>query len=78
MIYGQPASDAPLDQGDLIDNCPILRISGFRADLGQPESVDYEGRPRRARLQAPYREHLAKHFGDTFSRIGLPRPYETM
>jgi len=33
---------------------------------------------RRARLQTPYREHLAKHFADTFSRIGLPRPYETL
>ena len=29
---------------------------------------------RRARLQTPYREHLGKHFADTFSRIGLPRP----
>jgi hypothetical protein len=33
---------------------------------------------RRARIQAPYREHLAKHFADTFSRIGLPTPYETL
>jgi hypothetical protein len=33
---------------------------------------------RRARLQSLYREHLAKHFADTFSRIGLPRPYETL
>jgi hypothetical protein len=33
---------------------------------------------RRARLQIPYREHLAKHFADTFSRIGLPQPYETL
>ena len=33
---------------------------------------------RRARIQTPYREHLAKHFADTFSRIGLPRPYETL
>jgi hypothetical protein len=32
---------------------------------------------RRARLLPPYREHLAKHFADTFSRIGLPQPYET-
>jgi len=32
---------------------------------------------RRARLQTPYREHLAKHFADTFSRIGLPEPYAT-
>ena len=27
---------------------------------------------RPARLLTPYREHLAKHFADTFSRIGLP------
>jgi hypothetical protein len=33
---------------------------------------------RRARVQPLYREHLAKHFADTFSRIGLPRPYETL
>jgi hypothetical protein len=32
---------------------------------------------RRARLLSPYREHLAKHFADTFSRIGLPEPYAT-
>jgi hypothetical protein len=33
---------------------------------------------RRARLLTPYREHLAKHFADTFSRIGLPEPYDTL
>jgi hypothetical protein len=32
---------------------------------------------RRARLLSPYREHIAKHFADTFSRIGLPEPYDT-
>lgn len=32
---------------------------------------------RRARIQPLYREHLAKHFADTFSRIGLPEPYPT-
>ena len=25
----------------------------------------------------PYREHLAQHFATTYSRIGLPVPYET-
>lgn len=30
---------------------------------------------RRARVQPLYREHLAKHFTDTYSRIGLPEPY---
>lgn len=29
-------------------------------------------------LVAGYPIHLAKHFADTFSRIGLPRPYETL
>jgi hypothetical protein len=32
---------------------------------------------RKARVQPLYREHLAKHFADTYSRIGLPAPYET-
>ena len=32
---------------------------------------------RLARLQPLYREHLAKHFADTYSRIGLPEPYAT-
>jgi hypothetical protein len=32
---------------------------------------------RRARVQPLYREHLARHFADTYSRIGLPEPYET-
>lgn len=32
---------------------------------------------RAARLGTPYREHLAKHFSDTYSRIPLPEPYET-
>src|SRR5262249_12358720 len=32
---------------------------------------------RRARVQPLYREHLATHFADTYSRIGLPEPYPT-
>lgn len=32
---------------------------------------------RRARVQPLYREHLAKHFVDIYSRIGLPEPYQT-
>src|SRR5262249_38406058 len=32
---------------------------------------------RPARIQPLYREHLAKHFADTYSRIGLPEPYAT-
>lgn len=37
-----------------------------------------QGGQRRGRVRILYREHLAKHFADTFSRIGLPRPYETL
>ena len=29
MIYQLPALDEPLDQGDIIDGCPILQIAGF-------------------------------------------------
>jgi hypothetical protein len=32
---------------------------------------------RKARVQPLYREHLAKHFADTYNRIGLPEPYAT-
>ena len=32
---------------------------------------------RRARVGPLFREHLARHFADTYSRIGLPEPYET-
>ncbi len=31
----------------------------------------------KARIQPLYREHLARHFADTYSRIGLPEPYAT-
>jgi hypothetical protein len=32
---------------------------------------------RLCRVVTPYREHLAQHFSVTYSRIGLPEPYET-
>jgi len=32
---------------------------------------------RIAHLESLYREHLAQHFSNTYSRIGLPMPYET-
>jgi hypothetical protein len=167
MIYSTPTPQAPVDQGDLIDACPVLTIQTF--DLAQPAEVAVKTTPQRvlvltqtcdlanekatavnvtevfdaqflidaqlfkpadirgplragrvwgwyflpadaalglgemildlrrlhtvrldllrelcrtgkrpARVQPLYREHLAKHFADTFSRIGLPRPYETL
>ena len=29
-------------------------------------------------IVSPYREHLAKHFADTFSRVALPNPPKTV
>ena len=166
MIYQLPVSDISLDQGDIVDGCPILQIVKFddarptspqvacsthrvvvltqacdlanqktqritvaivydaeflvaqgivtKADVRGPiragrvygwyflprsrecdfsesivdlrqlytipreilQSLCAAGK-RKARIQPLYREHLAKHFADTFSRIGLPEPYDT-
>lgn len=32
---------------------------------------------RQGRINTPYREHLAQHLATTYSRIGLPFPYQT-
>ena len=166
MIYQLPTAEEPLDQGDIIDGCPILQVALFdpqqpatpkvacsisrvvvltqtcdlanqktqrgavaivhnaqrlvdqnivraaeirgpiRAgrvygwyflpadihlgldesivDLRQLHTVPLEVLKtlcglggRKTRIQPLYREHLAKHFADTYSRIGLPLPYET-
>ena len=167
MIYDHPADDDPLDQGDLIDGCPVLCVDNYSLNGPTPVGVGYDvvrvivmtqtcdfanqkvttgivaevfdaqatvkhgmvkatdihgpiqggrvwgwyflpadaalGLPemvvdlrrlhtvrldllrdlgragrRRGRVRTLYREHLAKHFADTYSRIGLPRPYETI
>ena len=36
MIYQMPAIHDPLDQGDIIDGCPVLQIAGF--DPANPTS----------------------------------------
>lgn len=33
---------------------------------------------RKCAIESPYREHLAKHFADTFSRVALPNPAKTV
>lgn len=166
MIFQSPRVDEPIDQGDIVDGCPILSLDQYdpesvtapkinvspcrvlvltqACDLAQGKAttatvaVVYEARTlvdqgllkaadvrgpirsgrvfgwyflpmddegglpevivdlrqlhtvrldllavfcqrglRRARLCSPFREHLAKHFADTYSRIGLPLPYAT-
>ena len=59
MIYGGPTPFDPIEQADASTCC-----SRFANAVNDD-----------ARLLSPYREHLAKHFADTFSRIGLPVPY---
>lgn len=167
MIYDAPLAASPVDQGDIVNQCPVLAITSFDPNTGQPQQAEFESRrvivltqtcdlahekttaahvaevfdaellvkqetlkpadikgpiragrvwgwyflpaapqlsvpemivdlrrlhtvrldllrtlcqagQRCARVRPIYREHLAKHFADTFSRIGLPRPYETM
>jgi hypothetical protein len=171
MIYDLPLPGEPIDQGDIIDRCPILRIAHFNLDelasdafdsleiegafsrvvvltqtcdlanqkttvanvalvrdaeelvqQGILKAADVRGPIRagrvygwyfipkcdehrlpesiidlrqlhtvrvdlltalcargfrRARIQPLYREHLAKHLADTYSRIGLPQPYHS-
>jgi len=40
MIYQRPPTDSPVDQGDIIDGCPVLRVTRF--DVQQPDSPDIE------------------------------------
>ena len=166
MIYDSPQPEEPIDQGDLIDACPVAAIVDFHldsldtakveldlhrvlvltqtcdlanrkgdtavaasvfdaqwlVDQGILKAVDVKGPiragrvwglyflpaqsklgleemivdlrrlhtvridllstlcragRRRGRVRPLYREHLARHFADTFSRIGLPQPYDT-
>ena len=64
---------------------PALGLSEMIVDLRRLHTVRIDhlrnwclAGHRLARVQPLYREHLARHFAETFGRIGLPRPYETM
>lgn len=71
-LYFLPAQ-SELGLGEMIVD--FRRLHTVRLDL---LTTLCRGGGRRARVPPLYREHLAKHFADTFSRIGLPRPYETL
>ena len=45
-------------------------------DSPLPDALVDQGK-RRGRIRPLYREHLARHFAETYARIGLPQPYET-
>src|SRR5262245_49827144 len=42
MIYDLPAADAQLDQGDLIDDCPINLVRSFALDRSTQPLVDFD------------------------------------
>src|ERR1700722_14910305 len=65
--YFFPA-DANLSLSEMIVD--LRRLHTVRLDLLR---TLFQAGKRRARVQPLYREHLAKHFADTFSLIGLPR-----
>jgi hypothetical protein len=71
-VYGWYFLPASLDLGLNEMIVDLRQIHTVRLDL--LTSLCHRGK-RRGRLQSPYREHLARHFTDTFSRIGLPDPY---
>ncbi len=73
LLFSRQYEDAAKMLNEMIVD--LRRIHTIRLDLLM--TLCSAGK-RRARLQIPYREHLAKHFADTFSRIGLPQPYETL
>lgn len=71
-LYFLPADDG-LGLPEMIVD--FRRLHTVKIDLLRTLCRDGQ---RRGRIQPLYREHLAKHFADTYSRIGLPRPYETL
>ncbi len=70
--YFLPASAAPVEIPESIVDLRDLHTVPRRAI--QRLIADNQ---RIGRIVTPYREHLAQHFAVTYSRIGLPEPYET-
>ena len=73
LLASRRSADAALGLPEMIAD--LRRLHTVKLDVLR--ALCAAGR-RAGRVQPLYREHLAKHFADTFSRIGLPRPYETL
>jgi len=71
-LYFLPAAPAPIELIESVVDLHNLPTIPRRA----LELLAAEGK-RVCRLQTPFREHLAQHFGVTYMRIGLPEPYTT-
>jgi hypothetical protein len=70
--YFLPAAPAPINLDEAIVDLRELhtierRILEYLVSAGK----------RVGRIQTPWREHLAQHFGTTYTRIALPEPYAT-
>jgi hypothetical protein len=75
LVYGWyflPAAPPPVPLPETIVDLRDLHTVS-RAVL---ERLVADGK-RLCRLVTPYREHLAQHLAVTYSRIGLPEPYDT-
>ena len=40
MIYGLPGIQEPIDQGDIIDGCPTLNVTGYDVAGLHPPQID--------------------------------------
>jgi hypothetical protein len=76
LVYGWyflPTAPAPINVPEsIVDLHDVHTVS--RRVL---EHLAAQGH-RVARFVTPYREHLAQHFTVTYSRIGLPEPFESV
>src|SRR5437899_2361689 len=61
MIYDRPSADAAIDQGDLIDGCPVLDLKDYRPGQGlgrylglhRPAAAVRDGVRRRSHSPCP-------------------------
>jgi hypothetical protein len=70
--YFLPAAPAPINLAESIVDLRELHTIERRT----LEYLIGAGK-RVCRIQTPWREHLAQHFGTTYTRIALPEPYNT-
>ena len=70
--YFLPAAPAPITLAESIVDLRELHT----IERGTLEYLVGAGK-RVCRIRTPWREHLAQHFGTTYTRIALPEPYAT-
>lgn len=70
--YFLPAAPAPIQLAESIVDLRELHTI-------ERTTLEYLARSgkRLCRIRTPWREHLAQHFGTTYTRIALPEPYDT-